>query len=294
MGKLCIPPRLGGLDDETRSRLPGSFVRLTPGFVHYELSGPENGRAIVLVGGLSVPYSTWDRTAPALAAAGFRVLRYDHFGRGYSDRPRVDYGLDLYVEQLVELVDALGLEKPVSLVGLSMGGPVVAVAAARHPGFALSVALVDPLFEWPAPSGKARLLKLPVVGEALMAIDGGEILATGQRGDFSVEEEYEAFLPSYLPQLAYRGIARAVLATIRSIPSWPLPEAFSALGRSGIPTLLFWGRLDATLPFDQSSRLRELVPQAEFLPVAEAGHVPQWEKPAEVNASLVGFFSRLR
>lgn len=271
--------------------MPGSFVHLTRGFVHYELSGPENGPVVVLVGGFSVPYSTWDRNAPALAAAGFRVLRYDHYGRGYSDRPRIGYGLDLFVEQLAELVDGLGLPRPLSLVGLSMGGPIAA-AASRLPGLVASLALVDPLFEWPSPVGASRFLRLPCLGDALMAFFGGEILSQAQRGDFSREDEFAAFLPSYLPQFAYRGIGRAVLQTMRGMPSWPLTKTFSALGKSGIPTLLFWGRLDGTVPFEQSSRLRLCVPQAEFIPVEDAGHVPHWEKAVEVNAALIDFLRR--
>jgi pimeloyl-ACP methyl ester carboxylesterase len=290
MKKHCIPHKLRSLNDETRSRLPGSFVRLTRGFVHYELSGPEDGPVVVLVGGFSVPYSTWDRSAPALAASGFRVLRYDHYGRGYSDRPRIGYGLDLFVEQLSELVDGLGLSRPLGLVGLSMGGPVVAAAASRYSGLVSSLAFVDPLFEWPTPVGTSRFLLLPCLGDALMALYGREILAQAQRGDFSKEDEFAAFLPSYLPQFAYRGIGRAVLQTMRGMPSWPLTETFSVLGRSDIPTLLFWGRLDATLPFEQSSRLRVCVPQAEFIPVEDAGHVPHWEKAVEVNAALIDFF----
>jgi pimeloyl-ACP methyl ester carboxylesterase len=288
---LHVPHPRRRLDDEARSRLPGSFIRLRHGFVHYELSGPEGGPVVVLVGGFSVPYSTWDRNAPALAAAGFRVLRYDHYGRGYSERPRVGYGLELFVEQLAQLIDELGLPRPLRLVGLSMGGPVVA-AASRRPGLASALALVDPLFEWPAPAGASRLLALPCLGDLIAAMAGGEILAKAQRPDFSEEDEFEAFLPSYLPQFAYRGVGRAVLATMRGMPSWPLTEAFSALGSSGIPTLLFWGRLDRTLPFEQSSRLRACVPQIEFMPVENAGHVPHWERASTINAALIDFLGR--
>jgi len=289
---MRVPPK--SLCDSEREGLPGSFVRLSRGFVHYELRKHAEGPAaeaptIVLVPGLSVPYATWDRNAAALAEAGFRVLRYEHYGRGYSDRPRARYDLDLYVEQLDELLRKLGIARPVALVGLSMGGPVAAAAATRHPGLAHAVVLVDPLFEWPRQGLGTTILGLPLIGEILMALRGEAILAEGQRGDFFDLRAYKDFLPSYLPQLRYRGIARAVLSTIRSIPDWPLAKSFEELGRSGLPTLLFWGRQDATLPFEQSARLLLSVPQAEFHPVEGAGHVPQWEKAPEVNDAIVEF-----
>ena len=84
------------LNDQTRPGVVGSFVRLPHGTVHYQLAGPESGRTVVLVHGFSVPYYIWDPTYDELVKKGFRVLRYDLYGRGYSDRPDEVYGPDLY------------------------------------------------------------------------------------------------------------------------------------------------------------------------------------------------------
>jgi pimeloyl-ACP methyl ester carboxylesterase len=135
---------------------------------------------------------------------------------------------------------------------------------------------------------------MPIIGEAAMALLGRRILAEGQRGDFFDPLAHEAFMPSYLPPLKYRGIGRAVLATLRSIPSWPLKESFESLGNSGLPVLLFWGRLDETLPFEQGERLLSALPGAEFRPIEGAGHVPHWEKAGEFNAALISFLNEHR
>ena len=58
------------LDDAARANLPGRFVRLPDGVVHYELGGHELGQPVVLVHGFSVPYYIWDPTYEALAEAG--------------------------------------------------------------------------------------------------------------------------------------------------------------------------------------------------------------------------------
>src|SRR5512135_3114691 len=110
------------LDDAARAALPGQFVALPDGIVHYELAGPPGGPVVVLVPGISVPYTTWDANFPALANAGLRVLRFDLYGRGYSDRPDVAYDADLFDRQIANLLSALGLGDPLNLVGLSMGG----------------------------------------------------------------------------------------------------------------------------------------------------------------------------
>ncbi len=61
------------LTPETRKELPGSFVELTVGVTHYELSGDIDGRSVVLIHGNAAPYVTWDNTVGDLCDAGFRV-----------------------------------------------------------------------------------------------------------------------------------------------------------------------------------------------------------------------------
>lgn len=85
------------LNDAVRASAPGSFIELPDSCTHYELGGPQNGRLIVLVHGFSVPYFIWDPTFSFLTESGFRALRYDLFGRGYSDRPKVRYDIDLWL-----------------------------------------------------------------------------------------------------------------------------------------------------------------------------------------------------
>ena len=53
------------------------------------------------------------------------MLVYDHFGRGFSERPSVPYDKELYVETLRELIESQNIKEKVHLVGYSMGGPIV-------------------------------------------------------------------------------------------------------------------------------------------------------------------------
>jgi len=134
------------LTDAVRQTVSGSFIRLADGVVHYELAGPPNGRAVVLVHGYSVPYYIWDPTFASLVAAGHRVLRYDLYGRGYSDRPDVVYDPELYDRQLFQLLSSLGIQEPADLMGLSMGGSIAVAFAARHPERVHTLTLIDPAY----------------------------------------------------------------------------------------------------------------------------------------------------
>src|SRR5438067_3773287 len=94
------------MDDAARRGVSGSFVRLSDGVTHYQLGGPAAGATLVLIPGFSTPYNVWDPTYDGLTAAGARVLRYELYGRGWSDRPSARYDADFYDRQIVDLLNA--------------------------------------------------------------------------------------------------------------------------------------------------------------------------------------------
>ena len=85
------------MNDEVRISLNKEFVKLKNGAIHYGWSGPVDGEVIVMIHGFSTPRFVFMKNVGALAGAGYRVLTYDHYGRGFSDRPTVDYDKTLYL-----------------------------------------------------------------------------------------------------------------------------------------------------------------------------------------------------
>jgi pimeloyl-ACP methyl ester carboxylesterase len=268
----------------------GSYVSLGAGVTHFELAGPPDAQTVVLVHGFSVPYYIWDPTFDALAAAGFRVLRYDLFGRGWSDRPNARYDAEFLDQQLLQLLDALGIHGPVDLAGVSMGGPIVVNFAARHPERVRRVALFDPAFG-PGFTPPWRL-RAPLVGDYEMCVKIAPTLASGQRDDFVHPQRYPDYFAKYLPQMRYRGFRHALLSSLREFISRDNTAAFRQLGASGKPVLLIWGRADQDVPFAISDDVRKAVPQAEFHPIDDAAHVPFYEHPEIVNPVLLDFLRR--
>ena len=268
----------------------GRFVELPIGRVYLELAGPPQGQPVVLVHGFSVPCYIWDPTFPALAAAGLRVLRYDLYGRGRSDRPRARYDGPFFVRQLLGLLDTLGIDRPVDLVGLSMGGPICALFAQQHPQRTRRLVLIDPA-GLPQPTPLAgRLLTLPLLGELLMALLGERLLVKGQADDFFDPANMPAaYAQAYRRQLRTPGTKRALLSTLRGGLLTGAEQAYASLR---LPVLLIWGCHDRTVPFHLSQRLRDLIPHAEFHPIERAAHLPHYERPAEVNPLLIEFLSR--
>ncbi len=291
---MSLPARLSHLVPRRgEAPLPasGDFVRLPDGVTHYQTGGPQTGAPVVLVHGFSVPYFIWDPTFEFLTAGGFRVLRYDLLGRGFSERPARRYTLDLFVQQLRDLLDALGWAQPVALLGLSMGGPITAAFTARYPQRVARLGLIDPagggalsfprLLRW--------LGRVPALGEHLLALAGEGRLTRGIGDDFYDKSLVEAFVERYRLQLHYRGFLRAILSTVGEGVLGEHLDVYRRVGTLGLPVLLIWGEYDATIPIAQAGALREAMPQARYHVIPESGHIPHYEHPEMVNPLLQDF-----
>lgn len=278
------------LNELARNEASGSFIHLSRGMTHYELSNPNAVSTVVLVHGFSVPYIIFDKTFQFLTEAGFRVLRYDLFGRGFSDRPDTQYHIDLFVLQLSELLAGLGCSRPLSLVGLSAGGPITASFAARFPERMDKLVLIDPVGAKPFALSRAlKVATLPGLGEALTGAVASVRMARLIANSPLDRERVGEFGPRYISQMHYKGFKRAVLSSIRNHLLDSCLDVYKEIGRLGKPVLLFWGRHDHTVPFRHSELLRAAMPQVEFHPIDNCGHIPHHEKPEVVNPILLRF-----
>ncbi|MFZ5866381.1 MAG: alpha/beta fold hydrolase [Thermodesulfobacteriota bacterium] len=280
------------LTPETRANLPGSFVKLTDGHACCESRGPADGRVVVLVHGATIAKYVWDRNIDALAAAGLQVIRYDNFGRGYSDRPHTTYGVDLYDRQLLELLDGLKVKGPVDLVGLSQGGAISVVFAARHPERVRKLVLVAPAGTPVHLPFTARLVRAPLIGDWIMAVFGRRVLLSESRQaakDPAMSKELE---DNFLEQLSYAGYLPALSSMLRNYPLQDLSTEYEKVGQRRTPCLLVWGSADKTIPIENAKRVQAAMPAATLRVVQDAGHGVVFEKPEAVNKLIVDFLTR--
>jgi pimeloyl-ACP methyl ester carboxylesterase len=278
------------LTESVRHRAAGEFIALPDGLTHYELSGPENARTVVFIHGFSVPYFLWDQNFNIMAQAGFRVLRYDLYGRGLSDRPRKRYDTDLFDSQLFELLSVLKISGPVHLVGASMGGPIAVTFAARHPEKVRTVSLFDPAY--PTGDSLPWQLKTPVIADYLNCVELAPHLVEAQRLDFRYPEKYPEYFIRYEQMTRYKGFRQALLSTAQNYLNRDARPDYATLGQIGKPVLLVWGEFDEDVPFATNEEVRQKIPQAEFHPIPDAAHVPYYERPEIVNPILADFLRR--
>jgi pimeloyl-ACP methyl ester carboxylesterase len=285
---LVRNPERATIDAAARDTVSGKFVTLRDGVTHYELAGPADARLVVLVHGFSVPAYIWDSTFTALTGAGYRVLRYDLFGRGWSDRPDVAYDGTTYDEQLNGLLDSLHIAGPVDLVGVSFGGFVTSHFAGTHPARVNTLTLVDPMSQGRNLPG---MLTTPVIGPWIWQTTQVPGMADNQASDFLHPEQFPGWADKYRVQMRYRGFGRALLRSAAATAAVNFDTLFAGVGKAQIPTLLIWGKQDQTVPIDLSVHARNNIPGLEWFPVDSSGHLPHMEQSATVHAKLLQFFT---
>ena len=281
------------LDDTARTKAPGAFLATSQGQLHYRWHGPEDGPIIVMAHGFSTPNFIFEPNARALADHGFHVLTFDHFGRGWSDRPKAKYTPDFYDRELTELVDGLGITQPFGLVGLSMGGPITAEFTARHPKRVSKLFLFVPAgFETSTRAGSLQdlLLCTPIIGDWIWRVFGKRLLLASYTEEKSTASSTDGLAGNLLEQIEYAGYFEALLSSYRHFPMQDQDEIFTRLEATGVPVHAVFGGRDETVLITSVHRFTAATPSAMHTRIAEGGHGLNYQLSTEVNPILIDFF----
>jgi len=280
------------LTQEARHKAPFQFIELSHGPIHYELSGEDTAPLVVLVHGFSTPSFIFEQNMEAFIKAGFRVLRFDHYGRGWSDRPNTRYDVDFYDRTLIELLDALNITTPIHLIGLSMGGIISAEFSVHHKTRVKSLTLLVPAGLTIADQGwSGKLIRIPVLGDFLWDRFAVQRVVNGyDESAFAPQNRLQGKISE---QFKYRGVSTALLSTLRYMPMSDRDSTYAKMEATGIPTLAIFGTEDDTVLIESSARLRALAPSAQIIEIEGAGHGLNFQNFETVNPMLINFLTKI-
>jgi pimeloyl-ACP methyl ester carboxylesterase len=276
---------LSSLED-ARSQWRTDTVRLSDGLTAYHLEGASDRPCVVLVHGILTPGFAFEDLSRALVSAGFRVLYYDAFGRGLSDRPRVRYDQALYLRQLHELTEALGM-RSAHFVGWSMGGVITCNHALAHPEQVKSLVLIAPGLFLTKPRLLALVHRLPGA-DRLIARNVSRFIAALPGQQFREPWRFAAFSERAFVQARFEGLGASFASSVRHYP-WRTGSELAEVGKHGRPVLVIWGKRDPTTPYANAARVCAVFPRAELFTLDRAKHAPQLEYAEQVHPKIVSF-----
>jgi len=239
-----------------------------------------------------------------------RVLAFDFYGRGRSlYTTGIKCSLELFVEQLRDLLDATGLLQevlcghPVMLIGQGMGACVAAGFAAKYSGYVHNLTLLSPLGAVFGGHGyKQGLLRLPVLGEALWRTRLGRCIERTHRKHCFHDphsQNYSHVVKRELRMLTWQkhnaqGYFCAIRSTLQHFPlhDHGLVSLYNSLGRNPLRrVLVVWGEEDAMCDCNEGMEemSRCFTEAGQFLRVPRAGRYTLVEGFPMVAKEVLGF-----
>lgn len=260
--------------------------------IEYDVHGRDGDPPLLLIMGLGAQLIVWrDEFVEQLAAAGFRVIRFDNRDIGLStffddagvpdlaaalasgELPAPPYTLADMADDAAGLLDALGIAAA-HIVGASMGGMIAQTFAIRHPARTLSLCSImsttgNPAVGQPSPELIGAMLLAPAPTSAEEAEEAAlvGVKLIGSPGYPADEAQVRAHARAAWKRSNHpAGMVRQMLAIVTQ------PDRSAALAGLDVPTLVIHGDADPLVNPSGGRATAEAVPGAELWMQAGVGH----------------------
>jgi len=249
----------------------------------YRFDGPAGAPVVVLSNSLMSTMAMWEPQMAALTR-NFRVLRHDTRGHGASDTTPGPYTIASLTEDVIAMLDALGL-KQVHFAGLSMGGMIGQQLGAQNGNRLLSLSLCDTTSEMP---------NRTLWEERFEAVRNGGVAALIEG---TIQRWFTAGFIARDP--ATIGRVREMIATTGSEGYLACASAVRDVNQTATlslittPTLIIAGESDPACTVAQAELIHREIRGSQLQVIADAAHLSNLEQPARFNELLTAFLASI-
>ena len=250
--------------------------------------GDKENKAILFVHGFPFDHKMWDAQVEDLSS-DYYCVRYDIRGLGESPPGDGQYTMEMFVDDLKEIVSGMELNKPV-LFGLSMGGYISLRAMGRIEDMFSALILCDT--KAAADDNETKLKRagaIKKINDSQFELFIEEFVASCFEENFinESEEVYRKVVNRSLNNDPV-GVKGCVLAMAARTDTTELLPGIK------IPTLVVCGSEDKLTPPAVMKPMADEIPGSEFVLVEGAGHMAPIEKAKEVNKAFTNFLNRIK
>ena len=244
------------------------FAKLSHGLTAYKQFGSKDNTPIIVIHGATLPSEGFIGFCEGLGQKGYWVICYDQYGRGFSDRPKIKYDMNLYVTQLNELINYFSIDNAI-LYGTSMGAPIAISYSNKYPNLVLAVGLQVPLVY--IESTMLSIMKIPYVGNILFHFFGISFIKNRVLEWPSGNENQSVFIEKYIEQLTLPGTEQSILSSLRNVGSKDFYPSYLNFSKLNIPVHISYANDDDEIDPASVQRVLEVTPHAESF-IFSGGH----------------------
>jgi len=270
---------------QKRMRNPGKNIKLTANniTVSYTEEGPENAPVIIFIHGFPFSKEMWNKQMEALRE-NFRVIAYDVRGHGNSYSGTDDFTIELFVKDLLSLMDVLEIKKSV-LCGLSMGGYIALNAIENHPYRFESLILCDTSCKADSPEAKDKRMKAidDILENGIEKFADDSVKNFFAPDSFSTKKELVAEVREIMINTSEKSVIKTLLALSKR------KETCSKLSEIKVPVLILVGNEDKITPPEAAQFMHEEINGSVMSIIKNAGHLSNLENPGQFNELLKRF-----
>ena len=270
-------------DDSFRKTInSGNFAELSNGFTYYNIDNRFNENTLVFIHGFSVPSYIWEKTYNSAKEKGFKVIKLDLYGRGFSDNPDLDYTDELFANQVIELLQELQITNA-TFLGLSNGGRVISKLADIKPNMVEKLVYVSASSFNNHKNTADKNVSKDEINEFIK--NRYPTISSGQLSDFKYPENYPLWDDKYEELLKFKGFARALISTVKNHKNLDLEN--KEISDSNKKVYTIWGDSDSVVVYnDIKEKLNKLMPNRFEYIVPNSGHLPHIENQIDFERYL--------
>jgi 3-oxoadipate enol-lactonase len=254
--------------------------------ISYIEHGSSQGLPIVFIHGFPFSHKMWEPQMRELPN-DIHAIAYDVRGHGSSDIGDGQFTIELFVDDLIVLLDHLGIEKAV-LCGLSMGGYIALRAIERHPNRIKGLVLCDTKSESDTNEEKIkRTSSIKTVKSAgVSAFAEDFVKAVFWTKTFKKNPGAIEFIKELIRANSTLGICGTLLALASRT------DTTQSLSSINVPTCIIVGEYDLRTPPSCAQGMHKAIAGSELHILSNAGHMSNLENTKDFNENLVAFLKK--
>lgn len=273
-----LPPARAGERAQPADKAPSRFAKLDDLHIHYHSHG-EGKTALVLVHGWSCDLTFWREQTPAFAGK-VRLILIDLPGHGQSDRPKIDYTMDLFARAIHAVLTDAGVDQAV-LAGHSMGTPVVRQYYRLYPKKTRALIAVDGSF-------RPFITKQEEIDQFLARFSGPDFKdKLGEFVDGMFKEHGTAETRKAVKETVQKAEQHVAVSAMKNMfdPAIRKDDEIKVPVQAIMAKSPYWTE-------DYEKYVRKLAPKLDYRVMEGVSHFPMMDKPEVFNEILADFLKK--